>query len=178
MAGEEGLVVELVLHPVHEQLDVLGGWHLEGGLHVLPVCPEVLEFLPCAHDGARLLGAEFGECSVEYGNLVVEFDGVNGEPFIEILPLGEFDCKVHVAAAEGHLGDLLQVVVFGGLVLLHYLSACFHVRYYKSFKSGLGSESGDEMLAGLDCLEEGEAGLEGWGGIGKGWGDEVVFDEF
>jgi hypothetical protein len=34
------------------------------------------------------------------------------------------------------------MVVFGGLVLLHHLSACFHLRYYKSFKSGLAQSRG------------------------------------
>lgn len=42
--------------------------------------------------------------------LVVEVDCVNGKPLVEVLAGREFDSKLHVAAAQGHLRDLDQSV--------------------------------------------------------------------
>ena len=88
LAGKQRFAVELVLNPRHQELYVLWGWHFKGSLDVLSVGPEVLEFLSCAHDGAGILGAEFGKCSIENGYFVIEFDGVDGKPFVEIFAGG------------------------------------------------------------------------------------------
>ena len=78
----------------------------------MAVSPKILKFLPRAHYGTRFLCAVFSQRSVEYRNFVVELDGIDCEPFVEVLALGKLDSEVHVAAAEGHLGDLLEVEVF------------------------------------------------------------------
>lgn len=39
LTRKDGLVVELRLNPSHEQVDILGRWHLERGPHVLAVGP-------------------------------------------------------------------------------------------------------------------------------------------
>lgn len=78
----------------------------------MAVSPKILKFLPRTHNGTRFLCAVFSQCSVEYRNFIVKLDGIDCEPFIEVLALGELDSEVHVAAAEGHLCDLFEVEVF------------------------------------------------------------------
>jgi hypothetical protein len=127
LAWKEGLVVELGLDPSHQQFNIFGSRHFEGCFYILPVSPEVLELLPSTHDGTGLLSAILRQRSIEDRNLIVELNGVDSQPFIEVFSLGQLDCKVHVATAEGHLCDLFEVEVFGGLVLLlDGLAACFH----------------------------------------------------
>ena len=77
LARKERLVVELILHPTHQQLYVLRRRHLEGSLDVLPIGPEVLKFLAGAHDGAGLFGAVLGKRAVHDGYLIVKLDCVN-----------------------------------------------------------------------------------------------------
>lgn len=77
LARKEGLVIELVLHPAHQQLYVLRRRHLQRSLHVLPVRPQILKFLTGAHDGTCLFGAVFSERAVHDGYFVVKLDGVN-----------------------------------------------------------------------------------------------------
>ena len=43
LAGEEGLVVQLVLDPGHQEVDVLGGGALDWLLHLVAICPVILQ---------------------------------------------------------------------------------------------------------------------------------------
>ena len=46
LAGEEGLVIQLVLDPGHQEVDVLGGRALDGFLHLVAICPVILKETP------------------------------------------------------------------------------------------------------------------------------------
>ena len=46
LAGEEGLVIQLVLDPGHQEVDVLGGRALDGFLHLVSICPVILKETP------------------------------------------------------------------------------------------------------------------------------------
>ncbi len=41
LTGEDLLIVELVLHPSHQEVDVLSCTHLQGSLHIVAISPEV-----------------------------------------------------------------------------------------------------------------------------------------
>ena len=43
LAGEEGLVIQLILDPGHEEVDVLGCGALNGLLHLVTICPVILK---------------------------------------------------------------------------------------------------------------------------------------
>ena len=42
LTGEEGLVIQLVLDPGHQEVDVLGGRALDGFLHLVTISPVIL----------------------------------------------------------------------------------------------------------------------------------------
>lgn len=85
LAREKRLVVELTLDPCHEQLNILRRGHFQRSLDILPISPEILKLLPCAHDRAGVLGAKLSQRSIQNRDLVIELNGVDGEPFVEIL---------------------------------------------------------------------------------------------
>lgn len=68
--GEERLVVELVLRPRHEVVNVLGRRALDGLLDGVSVGPVVLILGPRRHHRARLLSAELRDGAVQHVDLV------------------------------------------------------------------------------------------------------------
>lgn len=97
----------------------MGSW--EGGMNldwplVDLVGPEVLVLGGGAHDSAGLLRAEEGDAAVEEIDLIEEIDRVGGEPFVEVLALGERDGRADVTAAEGLLGLLVEFVSLRALL--------------------------------------------------------------
>ena len=115
-AGEDLLVVQLVFHPGHEEVNVLAGAHLERRLHVVTVCPQVLVLGARAHSGTRLGRAELGQDSVEHVDFVVELDRVDCKPLVEVLTGRQLDGQLHVAAAKRHARDLLKSVAARSLL--------------------------------------------------------------
>lgn len=85
LAREKRFVVELTLHPCHEEFNILRSGHFERCLDILPISPEILKLLPCAHYRTGVLGAKLSQRSIQNRNLVIELDGIDGEPFVEIL---------------------------------------------------------------------------------------------
>ena len=43
LAWEEGLIVQLILDPSHQEVDVLGGGALDWLLHLVAICPVILQ---------------------------------------------------------------------------------------------------------------------------------------
>lgn len=81
-AWEYLLVVELVLDPGHEKVNVLASRHLEGRFDVVTVGPQVLVFRASRHSRARLGCTKFCQDAIEHINLVVKLDCVDSEPFV------------------------------------------------------------------------------------------------
>jgi hypothetical protein len=128
------LIVQLRLHPRHQEVDVLCGGHLQRRLHVLPVRPQILVLGARAHGRTGLSGAKLSQNAVQHVDLVVKFNSVHGEPFVQILASWQFDRYLHITAAECHPRDLLQTIAtsaFANLLLLlegfSFINAC-HMR--------------------------------------------------
>lgn len=75
LGRKQRLVVQLVLHPGHQVVNVLGGAALDRLLHRLSVGPVVLVFRSGRHYSATLLGAEFSYGTVQHVDLVEKVDG-------------------------------------------------------------------------------------------------------
>lgn len=75
LRGEQRLVVQLVLHPRHQVVNVLGGAALDRLLDRLAVGPVVLVLGAGGHDAAAVLRAELGDGAVQHVDLVEEVDG-------------------------------------------------------------------------------------------------------
>ena len=84
LARKKGLVVQLVLHPCHQIIDVFRSRALDRLFHRLPICPMVLVLGPGRHDWATIFGAELGNGSIEHINLIEKVDRVYGNPLINI----------------------------------------------------------------------------------------------
>ena len=82
----------------------------------MPIGPQVLILGTSGHGGTGLSCAEFGQDAVEHVNLVVELDCVHGEPFVQVLSSRQLDGQLHVAAAEGHASNLLELVAASALL--------------------------------------------------------------
>ena len=67
---KESLVVQLILHPSHEVVDVFGGGALDGFLDCLTICPVILILGPCRHDRAGLFQTELCDGAVQHVDLV------------------------------------------------------------------------------------------------------------
>ena len=89
--GEDGLVVDLALDPVHEEADVGVGGEVDGLLVPHAVLPEVLVLRPAAHLGAGGVRALLADRAVDEVDPVEEVDDVDGEPVVEVLARGELD---------------------------------------------------------------------------------------
>jgi hypothetical protein len=63
-AGQDALVVDGVLHPGHEVVDIFRGRHLGGLLVVLVILPQVFELVRRLHGIARLGRAELCDGTV------------------------------------------------------------------------------------------------------------------
>lgn len=112
---EESLVVELVLHPSHQVVDVLGRRALDRLLDSLAVGPVVLVLGSGRHERTRLLGAELGDSAVKHVDLVEEVNGVDGHPLVDVLALGQHDGQPEVARAQCGRRLTHQVVLVGAL---------------------------------------------------------------
>ena len=85
---EESLIVELVLHPRHQVVDVLWRRALDRLLYRLAICPMVLVLGAGRHYGAPLLGAEFCDGAVKHIDLVEEVYRVDRHPLVQVFSLG------------------------------------------------------------------------------------------
>lgn len=99
LGGEQRLIIQLVLHPGHEVVNVLGRGALDGLLHRVAVSPVVLVLWPCRHDGAAVLRAELCDGPVQHVDLVEEVHGVHGHPLVQVLSIRQHDGQPQVARA-------------------------------------------------------------------------------
>lgn len=124
VGGEDALVVDLYLDPVHEQAHVLGGRQRRRPPVLVLVLPAVFVLGPAGHDGAGLVGAGVADGAVDEVDAVEEVDHVDGDPVVEVLAMGQL-----------HGLPEVQPRVQGGLRLLVQLEAL-----RPRLKLALGSE--------------------------------------
>ena len=100
LAGEESLVINLVLYPGHQVVNILWGRALDWLLDVFPVRPVIFILRPCGHHRAALLGAVVGQGSDQHRDLVEELGGVDGHPLVHVLPVRQHDGLSEVPRAK------------------------------------------------------------------------------
>lgn len=112
--GEDVLIIDERLYPVHQQVHVLESRQLGGLLVVVAVLPPVLVPQPPRHDGTRALGAVLAHCAIDQVDPVKEIHHVNGNPVVEVLPLRELHHFPQVQAGlERGLGLLVEFKSLG-----------------------------------------------------------------
>jgi len=102
--GEDASVVQDVLDPCHEQIDVLGSRD-GSGLRVLwATLPQILVRSTGSHRGAGGSGAEVAHGAVEQIHLIEKVDGVCAEPLADVLTRRKLYRKLQVSSVESGIG--------------------------------------------------------------------------
>jgi len=83
-ARKKCFIIELILNPGHQIVDVFWRRALDGLFHRLPIGPMVFVFRARRHNGTALLGAKLGDGAVEHVDLVKEVYCVDGDPFVDV----------------------------------------------------------------------------------------------
>lgn len=68
--GEKRLIVQLILNPRHEIIDILWRTTFDWFLNRLPVCPMILVLWTCRHDAACVFCAKLGYRSIQHIDLI------------------------------------------------------------------------------------------------------------
>lgn len=114
IGGEDVLVVDLYLDPLHQQTHVLWGGKRRGPLVFVLVLPAVLVLGPARHDGAALVCAGVADGAVNEVDAVEEVDHVHSHPVIEVLAVRQLDGQLQVqASVQGRLSLLVQLEALG-----------------------------------------------------------------
>jgi len=126
LAREQRLVIQLVLHPSHQVVDVFGSRALDWFLDAVTIRPVVFIFWPRWHYRAAIFCAEFSDGAVEHVDLVEEVDGVDGDPLVDVFAVREHNGGAEIAWAEGGVSVLHQVLLVGtlGYILLGLEGLC------------------------------------------------------
>jgi len=120
LARKQGLIIQLVLDPGHQVVDIFGRRALDGLLHAVSVRPVVLVLGPRRHDRAAVFRAELRDGAVQHVDLVEEVHGVDGDPLVDVLTVRQHHGGTEVAGAECGVGVLHQVLLvrtFGDILL-------------------------------------------------------------
>lgn len=112
---EQRFVIQLILHPSHQVINVLGSTALDGFLHRLSVGPVILVFRSGRHDTARVFGAKFRNRSVQHVDLVEKVHSVYSDPFVEILSVRKLYGVTKVAGSKRGGSVLHQIILMGAL---------------------------------------------------------------
>lgn len=108
--GEDVLVVDEHLDPVHEHAHVLGGRELGGFLVPAVVLPAILVPEPPGHDGAAPLGAVLAHGAIDEVDAVEKVHDVHSNPVIDALARRQLHhCPQVQPGLEGSLGFLVQL---------------------------------------------------------------------
>ncbi len=108
--GEDVLVVDLHLYPVHQQVHVLRRRQRRGLLVLVLVLPSVLEPRAAGHHRAALLGAELAHRPVDEVDAVEEVHHVHSHPVVQILAPRQLDRRSQIQPrAQRRLRTLVQL---------------------------------------------------------------------
>ena len=113
---EDLLVIQLVLYPGHQEVNVLLRRDLQRRLYIMTVCPEILILGSSRHSGTGFGSTELCQNTIEYIYLVIELNCIDSEPLIEVLSSGQLNRKLHVATSECHPGNLFETVASRALL--------------------------------------------------------------
>ena len=103
----------------------------------MSICPEIFVLWASRHSGAGFRCTELCQNTIDDIDLVVELNGIDGKPFIQILTGGELDSQLHVTAPKCHPRNLLEPVPAGALLDLLLLL------------EGLGLVQAGQLILGL-----------------------------
>ena len=82
----------------------------------MSICPEIFVLWTSRHSGAGFRRAKLCQNTIDDIDLVVELNGIDGKPFIQIFTRWELDSQLHVPAAKCHPRYLLEPVPTGTLL--------------------------------------------------------------
>lgn len=115
LGGEKCLIIQLILHPGHQVVDVLWRRAFDRFLDIGAICPVILISWSSRHHRAAGLSAELGDGAVQHVDLVEEVHRVDSDPLVQILSLRQHDSLPQVATAQRCLCVFQQLILVGAL---------------------------------------------------------------
>lgn len=115
-AREYFFIIQLVLHPGHQEVDVLAGTDFQGSFDIVAICPEILILGTSAHCWASLRSAKFCQNTIEYIDFVIEFNCIHCEPLIQVFSSWKLDSELQISCTDGHSCNLAESVASGSLL--------------------------------------------------------------
>lgn len=110
VGGEDVLIVDLYLNPIHEQTHVLRGRQRGRPLVLVLILPAVFVLGPTGHNRAALVGAGVTDGAINEVDAVEEVDHVHGHPVVKVLAMGQLHCLLQVqSGVQRRLGLLVQL---------------------------------------------------------------------
>jgi len=113
---EDCFIIQLVLHPRHEIINIFWCRHLNGFLNSCAISPMILVLGASRHDGALLWCAELGYGPIEHVDLVEKVHRVHSKPLIQIFTFWQGNCQTQIATTKGRLGILLKLILLCALL--------------------------------------------------------------
>jgi len=85
---EKLLVIQLILDPSHQIVNVLRSRTLDRFLDGLSISPVILIFGTSGHNWTTILGAKFSNSSIQHVDLIKEINRIDSNPFVEVFSFG------------------------------------------------------------------------------------------
>lgn len=115
LGGEKCLIIQLILHPGHQVVDVLGRRAFNGLLNIGAVSPVILIPWSSRHHRAAGFSAKLSDGAIQHVDLIEEVHGVDSDPLIEILSLWQHDSLPQIPTAQRRFSMFQQLVLVGAL---------------------------------------------------------------
>lgn len=115
-AREYFFIIQLVLHPGHQEIDVLAGTDFQGSFDIVAICPEILILGTSAHSRASLCSAKFRQNTIEHIDFVIEFNCIHCKPLIQVFSSWKLDSELQISSPDGHPCNLAKSVSSGPLL--------------------------------------------------------------
>lgn len=110
IGGEDVLIVDLYLNPIHKQTHVLGSRQRGRSLVLVLILPAVFILGPTGHNRAGLICAGVADGAINEVDAVEEVDDVHGHPVVEVLAVGQLHCLLQVQpGVQRRLSLLVQI---------------------------------------------------------------------
>lgn len=115
LGGKKCLIIQLILHPGHQVVDVLGCRAFDRLLNISAISPMILISRSSRHHRAAGLSAELSDGAIQHVDLVEEIHRVDSNPLIKILSLWQHDSLPQVPTAQCGLSMFEQLILMGPL---------------------------------------------------------------
>lgn len=115
LGGKKCLIIQLILHPGHQVVNVFGSGAFDRLFNICSISPVILISWSSRHHRAAGLSAELCDGAIQHVDLVEKVHRVDSNPLIKIFSLRQHDSLPQVPTAQCCLSMFQQLVLVGAL---------------------------------------------------------------